>query len=128
MFKYLSNMKSSMVLQFAWVGRVTNFFQKNKSSKGSEMGQIPILGTTSKNIQKHPQPVAILESHSLSSSGRHPSPGRKHDLKRKKSWKIPHPMIILLMEGIRLYNQFRLVVYPIFHRVLAPSQVVVWDF
>ena len=29
---------------------------------------------------------------------------------------------------IRQTHQLRLVVYPIIYRVLAPSQVVVWDF
>ena len=35
-------------------------------------------------------------------------------------------MIILLM--VEFLHQLRLVVYPIIYRVLAPSQVVVWDF
>ena len=33
-------------------------------------------------------------------------------------------LVTLFMEEIRLYNQLRLVVYPIIYQVLAPSQVV----
>ena len=36
-------------------------------------------------------------------------------------------LVILLMAEI-LANQLRLIVYPIIYKVLAPSQVVVWDF
>ena len=35
------------------------------------------------------------------------------------------PFIVLMAE---ILHQLRLVVYPIIYKVLAPSQVVVWDF
>ena len=33
-----------------------------------------------------------------------------------------------MVDGRNPANQLRLVVYPTIYRVLAPSQVVVWDF
>ena len=35
---------------------------------------------------------------------------------------------ISTVDGSEILHQWRLVAYPIVYRVLAPSQVVVWDF
>ena len=37
-------------------------------------------------------------------------------------------IIVTTVDGLNPANQLKLVVYPIIYRVLAPSQVVVWDF